>query len=106
MVTTRTPHPRSTLDLLEVLTRYTDAIRAINRPACDTPERIAAALADVPDLCAEVEHLRTRNRATRTELANLRAAARATIAAHHDGEHDPLSYLRDELAPAIGGDGR
>jgi hypothetical protein len=30
--------------------------------------------------------------------ANLLAASRATIAAHHDGEPDPLGYLHDELA--------
>ena len=34
---------------------------------------------------------------TRLDRANLLAAARATIAAHHDGEPDPLAYLRDEL---------
>jgi hypothetical protein len=30
-------------------------------------------------------------------FANLLAAARATLAADHDGEDDPLSYLRDEV---------
>ena len=29
--------------------------------------------------------------------ANLLAAARATVAADHDGEANPLAYLRDEL---------
>jgi hypothetical protein len=33
----------------------------------------------------------------RLDRANLAAAAFATIAAHQDGEPDPLSYLRDEL---------
>ncbi|MFI5955541.1 hypothetical protein [Cryptosporangium sp. NPDC051539] len=33
----------------------------------------------------------------RTCYANLIAAARATLAAHADGEADPLYYLRDEL---------
>lgn len=31
------------------------------------------------------------------QYANLLAAARAAVAAHHDGEGDPLAYLRDEL---------
>ena len=35
--------------------------------------------------------------ATRMDRANLLAAMRATIAAHADGEADPLYYLRDEL---------
>ena len=33
----------------------------------------------------------------RLDRANLRAAMRATLAAHADGEPDPLWYLRDEL---------
>ena len=45
---------------------------------------------EVARLFAEVQH-------ARLDRANLLAAARATIAAHHDGEPDPLSYLRDEL---------
>ena len=35
--------------------------------------------------------------ATRLDRANLRAAMRATLAAHADGEPDPMWYLRDEL---------
>src|SRR5437773_9546674 len=33
----------------------------------------------------------------RLDRANLRAAMRAALAAHADGEPDPLWYLRDEL---------
>lgn len=51
---------------------------------------IETALADVPALVAEID-------ATRLNRANLAAAALATIAAHRDGEPNPLSYLRDEL---------
>ena len=40
---------------------------------------------------------RERLTAVRLDRANLAAAGRATIAAYHDGEPDPLSYLRDEL---------
>jgi hypothetical protein len=32
------------------------------------------------------------------DLANLAAAALATLMAHCDGEPDPLCYLRDELS--------
>ena len=31
------------------------------------------------------------------DRANLRAAMRATLAAHADGDPDPMWYLRDEL---------
>ena len=55
------------------------------------------ALNDVPLLSAEISRLSAELQATRLDRANLLAAARATIAAHHDGEPDPLFYLRDEL---------
>ena len=52
---------------------------------------------DMPALAAEVTRLSAELKDTRLDRANLLAAARATIAAYHDGEPDPLSYLRDEL---------
>lgn len=55
------------------------------------------ALSDVPALSAEVTRLSAEVQHARLDRANLLAAARATIAAYHDGEPDPLSYLRDEL---------
>jgi hypothetical protein len=48
------------------------------------------ALADAPALIAETARLRS-------DLADLLAAARATLTADHDEEPDPLYYLRDEL---------
>ena len=51
------------------------------------------ALADLPPLCDRIDRL-NRNR---RRHQNLEAAARATLAAHADGEADPLYYLRDEL---------
>ena len=63
-----------------------------------TPSAIWTALADVPVLLAEVSRLAILLTWTRLKFANLLAAARATLAAQHDGEPDPLSYLRDELA--------
>ena len=55
------------------------------------------ALADNLTLSAEVIRLTAELTATRLDRANLLAAMRATIAAHADGEPDPLYYLRDEL---------
>jgi hypothetical protein len=55
------------------------------------------AFSDVPTLAAEITRLATELGNTRLDRANLLAAARATIAAYHDGEPDPLAYLRDEL---------
>jgi hypothetical protein len=51
------------------------------------------ALADLPPLCDRIDQL-NRNRRRHQDLE---AAARATLAAHADGEADPLYYLRDEL---------
>jgi hypothetical protein len=43
----------------------------------------------------------------RMERANLIAAVRAALAAQAEGEDDPLSYLRDQLAEITGrGDAR
>jgi hypothetical protein len=50
-------------------------------------------LADVPPLCDRIDRL---NRVRRLHQ-DLEAAARATLAAHAEGEADPLYYLRDEL---------
>ena len=54
------------------------------------------ALADVPPLCDQIDRL-DRNRRRHQDLE---AAARATLAAHAEGEADPLYYLRDELEAA------
>jgi hypothetical protein len=67
---------------------------------------VDSALADVPAVLAELRQARADLEAVRLDRANLIAAMRATIAAHADGEADPLYYLRDELrarqAPAEG----
>jgi len=61
---------------------------------------IDAALADVPAALAEIRQGRADLAAARLDRANLLAAMRAAIAAHADGEADPLYYLRDELEAA------
>ncbi len=58
---------------------------------------LAAAFADTPALSAEITQLRADLVGARLDRANLAAAALAAVAAHEDGEPDPLSYLRDEL---------
>jgi hypothetical protein len=55
------------------------------------------ALADVPALGAVIARLGAELAETRMDRANLLAAVRATLAAHADGEADPLYYLRDEV---------
>ena len=60
-------------------------------------ERVDGALADVPAMGAVIARLAAELADIRMDRANLLAAMRATIAAHGDGEPDPLYYLRDEL---------
>ena len=55
------------------------------------------ALTDTATLAAQLTRLSADLERTRLDRANLRAAMRATLAAHADGEPDPLWYLRDEL---------
>jgi hypothetical protein len=55
------------------------------------------ALTDTLTLAAEISRQRTALAAVRLDQANLLAAIRAALAAHRDGEADPLAYLRDEL---------
>lgn len=93
----------STINLLEATTRANTAHNIIAGfwvvfpTLADFWRQIDDALADVTTLADEITRLRTRLTATRLDRANLAAAGRATIAAHHSGEPDPLSYLRDEL---------
>jgi hypothetical protein len=63
----------------------------------DVWRHLARAFADSPALAAEVTQLRAALSGARLDRANLAAAALAAIAAHDEGEADPLSYLRDEL---------
>jgi hypothetical protein len=58
---------------------------------------IDGALADVPVVLAGLGRARTELEAVRLDRANLVAAIRACLAAHADGEPDPLGYLRAEL---------
>jgi serine/threonine protein kinase HipA of HipAB toxin-antitoxin module len=90
-----------TNDLPEVTTRNRIARHLIEGFSAAFPADIwrylATAFADIPALSAEITRLRAELASARLDLANLAAAALATLAAHGDGEPDPLSYLRDEL---------
>jgi hypothetical protein len=58
------------------------------------------ALNDTMALSVEITRLSAEVENARLDRANLLAAMRAALAAHADGEADPLWYLRDELDAA------
>jgi hypothetical protein len=89
-----TPNPNTPRPILDEEAIWTHISTALD---ARTPLAMWTALADVPVLLAEVERLGGLLTWTRIEFANLLAAARATLAADHDGEADPLFYLRDEV---------
>jgi hypothetical protein len=90
-------------DLQEIATRNRTArhivagLSAAFPTLADIWRYLDTALADSPALSAEIGHLRAELASARLDLANLAAAALATLTAHCDGEADPLSYLQDEL---------
>lgn len=86
-----TNNPRPTIDTEAVRTHLQAARRQ------PTPTTNGTALADIPVLLAELERLGDLLSQTRWDFANLLAAARTTLAAHYEGEPDPLDYLRDEV---------
>jgi hypothetical protein len=96
--------PHSNVNLQEVCTRNDAARRIIAGFAKAMPtladiwQFLGSALDDASSLAAEITRLSADLGNTRLDRANLAAAARATIAAHAEGEANPLWYLRDELA--------
>jgi hypothetical protein len=95
---------RIRIDLQEVDTRNRNARHIIAGFSSAAPtlaafwRQLDTALADTPALSAEINRLSTEVAGIRRDRADLLAAGRATITAHHDGEPDPLAYLRDELS--------
>jgi len=63
-------------------------------------QALTDALADTTALAAQVTQLSAELDRVRLDRANLRAAMRAALAAHADGEAEPLWYLKDELNAA------
>jgi hypothetical protein len=100
--------PNTNLDLQEVATRNEHAHHIIAGFASAKPlladiwHFLDQALNDVPALSAEIARLTAELHDAWLDRANLIAAMRATLAAHADGEPDPLWYLRDELEALSG----
>ena len=96
-------HPNPDIDLQQISTRNDQARHIVAGCASALPtladmwRHLEAALADAAILAAQVTRLSAELERTRLDRANLRAAMRATLAAHADGEADALWYLRDEL---------
>jgi hypothetical protein len=68
-------------------------------------QQLDRALTDVPAMGAIIARLTAELADTRMDRANLLAAMRAAMAAHADGEPDPLWYLRDAIDDAGGAHG-
>lgn len=92
------------IDLRAIISRNDTARQIIAGFSSDMPtlsevwRHLQAALADTHVLVTEVTKLSDELKETRRDLADLLAATRATLAAHSQGEADPLWYIRDELA--------
>jgi hypothetical protein len=97
------PHPHYRTDLAEITARNQTARHMIAGFSAEMPvlaefwRSIDTALAGNLTLAAEVTRLTGELAVARLDMANLLAAIRASLAAHVDGEADPLYYLRDEL---------
>jgi hypothetical protein len=104
VIRTTQPNEYPDIDPQEVADTYIQAIAAARRSPLSrlwlrSPDgrKIIRALDLVPVLTDQIRRLRGRLARALTDLGNLTAAARATLGAQRDGEHDPLYYLRDEL---------
>jgi outer membrane murein-binding lipoprotein Lpp len=96
-------HPSPGIDLSPISTRNTHARHIVAGCASALPtlagmwQALDDALTDTATLAAHIAQLSADLERTRLDAANLRAAMRAALAAHAEGETDPLWYLRDEL---------
>jgi hypothetical protein len=91
--------PRLQINLDDIL--GTIALELARVRICDQcQESVPSLINDLADLVAELTRLAGELHQARLNQANLRAAMRAALAAHADGEPDPLWYLRDELRAA------
>jgi hypothetical protein len=96
--------PGTIIDQKEVTYRAVIAGLIIDECSRDFPslasrwQPVSESLADIPILISEVSELAGSLTAQRRRQANLAAAAKASLAACRDQDHDPLGYLRDELA--------
>jgi hypothetical protein len=95
--------PHININLQEVTARNENARHIVVGCAAalptltDTWRNLQDALDDALALSAEITRLSAELERARLDRANLRAAMGATLAAHADGEPDPMWYLRDAL---------
>ncbi len=95
--------PHTNINLQEVSARNDNARHIVAGCASAMPtlanmwQYLHDALNDTVALSAEITRLSAELEHTRLDRANLLAAMRATLAAHADGEPDPIWYLRDAL---------
>ena len=96
------PHiPRLQIDLDEILGTIALELALLRIcPECQCRASVPSLINDLAQLVAEITRLSAELERTRLDRANLLAAMRAALAAHADGEADPLWYLRDELDAA------
>ena len=88
--------PRLHIDLDDILGAI--ALELARVRICDQCQQsVPSLINDLADLVAELTRLAGELDQARLDRANLRAAMRAALAAHADGEPDPMWYLRDEL---------
>ena len=89
-------NPEPDIDLAQISTRNTHSRHIVVGCASALPalaamwQELDDALADTIALCALVTRLSAERDRARLDRANLRAAMRATLAAHADGESDPV----------------
>ena len=97
------PHiPPLHIDLDEIL--GTIALELARVQICDQCQHsVPSLINDLAHLVSEITRLHAALIDERLISANLRAAIRAALGAELDGETDPLSYLRDEIADSGSG---
>jgi len=104
---TITPHdqphvPPLQIDLDEILGAL--ALELARVRICDQCQAsVPSLIDDLAHLVSEITRLHAALIDERLISANLRGAIRAALGAESDGETDPLSYLRDEIADLTGG---
>jgi outer membrane murein-binding lipoprotein Lpp len=101
-------HPSPGIDLSQIRTRNTHARHIVAGCTSALPalagtwRELDDALTDTATLATHIARLSADLQRTRLDAANLRAAIRAALAAHAEGEPDPLWYLHDELNASHG----
>jgi hypothetical protein len=99
------PHiPQLQIDLDEILGTIALEL-AVIRICEQCQASVPSLINDLAQLVAEITRLHSVLIRERLISANLRAAIRAALGAHADGEPDPLAYLRDELPESESGNG-